>query len=285
MEQYDYTTWQAMQDLQAGLESDAEVSPETSNAPEPQLVTDSAFYNTFATSQLRQPIENELPSYLLDDLRPYASTTPWTDDRSFQVGEHLQPLATQLPGPQPEDHFALQPYMNNNATAREQMHVFGHFSEFQNVLNPLTPGDQISHTNPCIHLGNQTSTLGYSHRDTDISTLVPSDDISQVSRVVSNDGNLYGPVPGVWSTPQPLQFASSPSIFPDPSQQLDLSSFNAHTSQGGLEHYPTQLHQSSNVATSLESSLHNVPGFLPETFDQTNQFGFQESSPYGNIGE
>jgi hypothetical protein len=285
MQQYDDATWQALQDLQAGSQSGAEVAPEMSNAPDPQLLIGSAFYNTFPASQPLQPIEGEAPSYPLENLRPHASTTPWTDDQSLQAGEHLQSFATQQPGLPLEDRFVLQPFMNDNIAASKRGQILGEFSEFQNVFNPGMAADQVYHTNPCMHLGTQTSTLEYGNQDTDFSTCVFPDPVSQTAPTMSNCGDLYGPVPKDWSTPQPWQLPSDPSSFLDPSQQLNLSNFNAGPSQVSLENYPTQLQYSPAVATSLGSSSHHLQGVWPETCDQTYQFGSQGIIPSQDIGE
>jgi hypothetical protein len=258
--------------------------PGTSNTLDAQLLAGSDSYNTFAASQPRQPRQPRQPmeiepSYHLDNLQLRTSMTPRTNDRSLQVGKHLQPLATQLPRLPLEDQFVLQPYMNDNPTAGQHRQILGEVPEFQPVLSLETAGDQVSRTNPCIHPDTEVSTLEYDHRYTNFDMPVPSDATCQVASIMSNSGNLYG------STPQLWQFASDSSVFPDSGQQPNLSGFDVGPFQDALEYYPTQSQHSADVATSIGSSSRNVQGYWPETFDHTYQIGSLGLSPYQDIGE
>jgi hypothetical protein len=271
--QYDDTTWKGLQDDETGSQFGAEGTSEMLNARDPQLLAGSGTYNALA------------PLYPLDNFQHHPSTIPWTDGQSLQVGEHLQPLDTQLPGLSLEDQSVLQPCMNDHPTARQRGQILGEVPEFQTVFDMKTAGGQVYHTNPCIHHDTETSTHGYDHRSINFSTPAPSGAVSQVASIMGNSGCLYGPVPQVWPTPQHWQSVSDPSFFCDPSQQLDLSGFIADPFQGSLGYYPTQLQDYSDVAMSFGSSSRYVQGSWPGTFDQTYQNDFVGLPPYQDTGK
>jgi hypothetical protein len=268
-QQYGDMASQALQNVEAGSHPGAEATLETSAALNSQLLAESALYDTFAASQ-PQPFEHEASSYPLYDSQLHASIIPWTNEPSLQVGGHLQSIATQLPGPPLEDQFVFQPYINNNPTAGQRGQILGELPEFPTVFDLGTTGDQVYHTNPHMHLDPGISTLGYGQGYTNFNTALPSDATSL---------DLYG------STPQAWQFASDSSAFPDPKQQLNLSSFGADPFQDGVEYNPTHPQYYADAAPSLGSSSRNVQGNWPETFDPSYQMSTLGVSPYQDIGE
>jgi hypothetical protein len=291
-QQYDDTTWQTPQNVEAGSHPGAEATLETSAALNAQLFAESASYNTFALPQ-PQPFEHEASSYPLNDLQPHTSMKPWTKDPTPLVGGHLQSLAAQLPGLPLEDQFVFQPYMNNNPIAGQHGQILGELPEFPTMFDLGTAGDQAYHTNTWLHPDPEISTLGYGRGYPNFNTPLPSDAVSL---------DLYR------STPQDWQFGSNSSAFPGPSQQLNLPSFGAGPFQGdagpfqgdagpfqsdagpfqgdagpfqdGTDYNLTQSQHYADAAPSFGASSRHVQGNWPDTFDRSYQISTLGVSPY-----
>jgi hypothetical protein len=284
-QQYDDTRWQALQRIESGSQSGAEGVPEIWDTPDAQLLTESALYNTFGVSQPLPPTEYEAPSDPLNDLQPHAYITPWTDDQSLQVDEHLQSLTTQLPGLPIENQFVTQSFMNDNSTTRQRRQVLEDVPELQTEFSLEMGGDRFYQTNQYLHPNTEVSTLEYGRRYIDFSTPLTSDAVSHVAPTMSNSANLDGAVPKFWSI-SPLWWAPfDPSSSSDPSQKLNIPNFNPGPFQDRLEYHPTQLQHSSDVATSLGSSSRHVQGFRPETPKQMYQISSLGLPHYRGIGK
>jgi hypothetical protein len=183
---------------------------------------------------------------------------PWTNDS----------LATQPPGL--DDQYALQPYRNNNPTTGQHGQILGELPEFPTMFDLGTAGDQAYHANTCMYPGLEISTLGYGQGYTNFNAPLPSDATSL---------DLYG------STPQFWQFGSDSSAFPDPSQQLTLSSFDPGPFQDGTGYNITQMDHYADATPSFGSSSRHVEGSWPDTFGHAYQMSTLGVSPYQDIGE
>jgi hypothetical protein len=142
--------------------------------------------------------------------------------------------------------------------------------EFPTVSDLGTAGDQAYRTNTWLHPDPEISTLGYGRGYPNFNTPLPSDAVSL---------DLYRSTPQVW------QFGSDSSAFPNPNQQLNLSSFDAGPFQDGIEYNLTHPQYYADAVPSFGSSSRHVQGNWPDTFDHSYQMSTMGVSPYQDIGE